>query len=39
LTWNHRLKRGKLSVRNIRTSVAVGVTSSVANDVTMRMMP
>jgi len=27
------LKRGKVSVRNVRTSVTVGVASSVANDV------
>jgi len=31
------IKRGKVSVHNIRTSVKVGVASSVANDVTMRI--
>jgi len=31
------IKRGKVSVRNIRTSVTVGVASSVANDVTKRV--
>ena len=32
------IKRGKVSVRtDVRTSVTVGVTSSVADDVTMRM--
>ena len=31
------IKRGKVSVTYVRTSVTVGVASSVANDVTMRM--
>ena len=31
------IKRSKVSVRNIRTSVTVGVASSVAIDVIMRM--
>jgi len=39
--WIHTslyIKRGKVSVRTyVRTSVTVGVASSVANDVTMRM--
>jgi len=44
-TWNHGLtylyipgiKRGKVSVRNVRSSVTLGVANSVANDVTMRI--
>jgi len=31
------IKRGKVSVRTIITSVTLGVASSVANDVIMRM--
>jgi len=31
------IKRGKAFVRNVPTSVTVGVASSVANDATMRM--
>ena len=31
------IKRGKVSVRNVLTSVTVGLASSVANDVIMRL--